>query len=363
MSNALKYTGYVVFLVGAIAVAKATLFKPREVLVGTAAEQQVIAEVQGTGTVTTKVMAKIGSKISGRVERVLVDEGDSVKAGQVIAELEDTDLERQVDRARARLEMARASEWEAKRTWARAKRLLPSGAMAQEEVDIAEERFRVAASAIHVEEAELRFHEFKLSEAQVPTLVSGVVTRRWVEPGDAVVSGQPVMSVADTSIIWVEADVDQRFAGNVRKGQAATVILRGRPEQPFRGEVSRVNPQADPVTEEMLVEVSFALPPAEFQEGQWAEVYIEVDLIENALVVPKAALMPIGNDRFVFVADALGRVQRVKVQPLTTSPRLPVIAVTGDLRVGDEVILNPIGLSGGETVRVARTPGESPGIR
>jgi multidrug efflux pump subunit AcrA (membrane-fusion protein) len=114
------------------------------------------------------------------------------------------------------------------------------------------------------------------------------------------------------------------------------------------------------VTEEMLVQVAFPLPPKELQVGQWAEVYIEVGKASNALVVPKAAVMPVGNERIVFVAQPDGTVRRIKVQLGATSPRSPVVAVTGDLGAGERVVLMPMGLKGGERVRARQAPGNPP---
>ncbi|MBN9520143.1 efflux RND transporter periplasmic adaptor subunit [bacterium] len=343
---------YAGLLLGAAALAKVFLLSPRDVTTAPVREQAIVAEVAGTGTVTTKVLAKVGSKLTGRVDKVLVDEGDTVKEGQLVALLEDTDLRHQVDRARARVEAAKATAQQTKHSWERAQALIRSGALSREEHDVYQEKFRVAESAIGVEEADLRYHEFKVSETRVVASAGGLVTRRWVEAGDAVVAGQPVVSVADTSVIWVDAHVDQRFSGKVRKDQAATVVLRGRADKPFKGRVARVYPEADPVTEEMLVQVAFPLPPSELQVGQWAEVFIEVGSVPNALVVPKAAVMPFGNDRFVFIADPDGTVRKVQVVPGATSPRAPVVAVTGGVNAGEQVIVKPIGLKGGEMVRV-----------
>ena len=337
-----------------LAVLNFAVLEPREVIVATVASQDVVAEVQGTGTVATERQPRMGSKINGRVERVPADEGDLVTEGQLVAVLEDADLRHQVDLARARLDAARASAWRARQSWERAQKLFARKVITEEEYDAAEEDYRVAESAIGVEEAELRYREFKLSETKVASPADGLVTKRWVDPGDAVVAGQPLITVAETGTIWVGADVDQRYAGQIRQGQPATVVLRGRPDKPIHGEVYRVNPQADPVTEEMRVEVAFPLPPEELQLGWWAEVYIEVGAATNALTVPKAAVLPFGNDRFVFVAEPDGKVRRVRVEPGPTSPRLPIVAVTGELQVGERVILNPIGLEGGETVRVTQ---------
>lgn len=349
-----SFVAYGLLVFAAAAAAKVLFLDPREVTVAPVATQDVVAEVQGTGTVTTKVLPRVGTKINGRIEKVLVDEGDFVKEGQLVALLEDDDLRHQVAMAKASLESARAFATQARLDYERARRLVGTAAISREEYDLYEQKFRTTQASVGVQEANLRYQEFKLTETRVTTFVGGLVTKRWVDPGDTVVVGQPVVTVADTSVIWVDANVDQRFAGKVRKGQPATVILRGRLNQPFRGSVYRVYPQADPVTEEMLVQVAFPLPAGELQLGQWAEVYIEVGTVRNALVVPKAAVLPLGNDRFVFVAGPEGVVRRVKVEPGATSPRLPVVAVTGDLQAGDRVILRPVGIKGGETVRVTQ---------
>ncbi|MFO0930250.1 MAG: efflux RND transporter periplasmic adaptor subunit [Gemmataceae bacterium] len=313
----------------ALAVAAAVQFlllAPREVSVATVERRDVVAEVQGTGTVTTNVAPKVGSKINGRLARVLVDEGDVVKTGQLVALLEDDDLRHQVDRTRARVEEARASAEQARLAWQRARKLVGTRTIGQEEYDGVEEKARVTSSQVSAREADLRYDEFKLSETRIVTPVGGVVTRRWVDPGDAVVAGQPVVTVADTSLIWVAANVDQRFTGKVRKGQPATIVLRGRAGYPFKGQVSRVNPQADAVTEEMLVEVAFPLPPEEFQVGQWAEVFIETGTARDALVVPKTAVLPSGNDRHVFVAGPEGECGRLwssRASPARVCPWSP----------------------------------------
>jgi RND family efflux transporter MFP subunit len=338
------------------------LLRPREVMVATVVDQKIVAEVEGTGTVTTKVLANVGSKINGRIEKMLVQENDFVEKDQIVAVLEDTDLRRQVDIARADLEVARASDWEAKRVWERDVKLLPSHSISKENAEDADAHQRVTKMTVLAKEAQLAYQEFKLTETKIPTVVSGLVAKRWVEAGATVVAGQPVVAVAETNLILVNANVDQRFTGKVQKDQAVTVILRGRTTEPFRGYVYRVYPQADAVTEEMLVQVAFPLPPLELQTGQWAEVYIEVDEGNNSLVVPKEAVITVGNDQFVFAVGEDGRARRVKVQLGATSPRLAVVAVTGELRAGEQVILMPTGIKGGQRVRVKKSPGTmSPG--
>lgn len=358
----LTLLGYALLIVAGLLLAKAMLMKPREVMVASVSRSDVTAEVQGSGTVTVNVLANIGTKIAGRIERVRVDERDLVRAGQIVADMEDTDLQREVDRARANRNAARASAWQTKRAWEREKRLVTEGAVSREEADEYEERYKVAERTEEAAEAELRLREFKLSEAKIPTFVSGVVTRRWVNSGDAVVVGQSVITVADPSVTMIAAYVDQRFAGTIHAGQPGTVFLRGREHVPLRGEVFRVNPEADRAAEETIVEVAFKIPTEDIQLGQWADVYIQVGHEENAVVAPKSAILSVANERFVFVVDSDKKVRRIKVEPGATSPRLPLVAVKGDLNAGEFVVLNPMGLQEGEIVRLAQdtTPGVRP---
>src|SRR5260370_507420 len=145
-----KLLMYLLLALSAAALVKVYLLTPREVSVTPVLEKEVLAEVQGTGTVTTKVLPRVGTKINGRIEKVLVDEGDFVKEGQLVAILEDTDLRHQVDMAKASLEEARALAAQARSDWDRAGRLLPNGAISTEEDDRYERKVRTTGSGVGV---------------------------------------------------------------------------------------------------------------------------------------------------------------------------------------------------------------------
>jgi HlyD family secretion protein len=376
---------YVLLVVAALFLVKYFFFTPPEVVVVQVRQQDYAGEVQGTGTINVDVLAAVGAKIPGRIERVLVNEGDFVRSGQVIATLEDTDIRQVVERSQARLEAARmteqasrateqsrrATEYQAERAWEREKHLVATGAVSQEEADQYEERYRAAASAVgaaeadvgaaqaqvEATEAEVRLQQFNLSQTKIFTYVNGVVTDRPKRSGDAIVSGESVLTVADPKVTLVEAYLDQRFAGQIRAGQTATVILRGRAKEQIPGRVYRIRPQADPAAEEMTVEISFPLPPAELQIGQWADVYVQVSQTKNALVVPKTAVMLMGDERFVLVADAGNRARQVKIESLASSPRSQVMAVAGDLKPGDWVLRQPVGIQPGQKVHTTQSNG------
>lgn len=404
---------YVLLVIAALVLVKYLFFTPPKVRVAQVRQQDFTGEVQGTGTINVDVLAEVGAKIPGRIERVLVDEGDFVRSGQVVATLEDTDIVQVLKRAQARLAAARmteqaaraaeqsaratvesaratqlarrATEYQTKRAWEREKHLVATGAVSQEEADQYEERNLTAAGALgaaeaeigaavaqvaaagakvqaaHSEisatEAEVRLQQFNFSQTKIFTYVSGVVTDRPKRSGTAVVSGEAVIKVADPKITVVEVYLDQRFAGKIRAGQTATVILRGRENEKIPGRVYRIRPQADPAAEEMTVEIAFPLPPAELQIGQWADVYVQVSETKNALIVPKTAVMPMGEERVVLVADANNRVRQVKVESLASSPRSEVMAVAGDLKPGNLVLTEPMGIHPGQKVHPTQGAG------
>lgn len=337
--------------VGAVVVLRLTVLRPPLVSVAEVVRGDMPAEVEGTGTVTADVLANIASKITGRVEQVFVDEGDSVRKGQTIAILDDTELRRQLDAAQARLAGAKVTAAERQREWNREMGLVKSGAVSVEDSQQYTERLQVAQSAVQAAQADAEAAAYNLSLTQIPALFNGIVTKRWVVPGASVVAGQPMFTVADTDLIYVNANVDQNFTGKLRKGQAATVILRGRENQPLTGHVLRMSPQADSATEETVAEVAFTVPPNEFQLGQWANVYVEIGEAKGALIVPRAALMPMDDKRFVFVVGADNKLRREPVTVVAETPRRPMVAVSGHLKPHDRVVLMPMGLKDGEAVR------------
>lgn len=411
-----KILAYALLAVAALALVRYEFFTPPTVMVAQVRQQDYTGELQGTGTVNVAVLASVGAKVTGRIERMLVEEGDFVHSGQVIATLEDTDMRQVLQRSQARLESARmaehaaramelsaqaversarateqerrATEYQAGRAWEREKHLVATGAVSQEEADQYQARNQTATSAVgaaqadigaahaqieaagakvqaaHSEiaamEADVQLQQFNLSQTKIFTYVSGIVTDRPKRSGDSIGSGEAVVKVADPKVILVEAYLDQRFAGNIRAGQTATVALRGRPKQQISGSVYRIRPQADPAAEEMTVEISFPLPPAELQIGQWADVYVATSQTKNALVVPKTAVMTMGDQKSVLVADADNKVRQVKVESIASSPRSDVTAISGDLKTGEWVLTEPMGIKPGQKVRQDRTSKPKP---
>jgi len=351
-SSWLRSRGYLLAAITALGTIGILLLRPKPMGVVPVERRDVVAEVQGTGTIGVDVLANVGSRVNGRVKKVLADDGDSVRRGQVLATIDDDDLRHQMQNARAQLNAAQAAQWQTRRTWLRDKTLAEQGVISADAADQSRRQWLVDSGQVRAAAEDLGYREYLLSEATVPSLIDGVVIKRWVEPGDAVVQGQTLFTVADPRLTWVAAYVDQRFAGQIRAGEPATVVVRGRDDHPFRGYVYRIEPQADPQAEEMTVDVTFPLPPAELEIGQWADVYIQAGDAKDALAVPQSSVVTTGDRQSVFVV-AGGRALQVAVRTIASSPRGAIVGVTGNIKAGELVVSNPTGIRPGERVRAA----------
>ena len=338
-----------------------TVLQPPQVPVALVHRGAVVAEVEGTGTVTADALANIASRITGRVEKVFADQGDTVHKNETLAVLDQTGLRHRVAVAQANLNAALAVAEERRREWIREQGLVGSGAVGVQALQRYRERYVVAQSTTRAAKAELGDADYELSLTQIPTLLNGMVIKRWVVPGASVVPGQPMFTVADTRLIYVDTFVDQNFAGEIHKSEPATIMLRGH-SRPLQGYVLRIRPRADATTEETVAQVAFQIPANQFQLGQWANVYIQTGEAKDALIVPQTALMPMGNQLFVWTVGADDTLRRERVVVLARSPRMPAVAIAGPLRAGERVVLMPMGLRPGEKIHpVAMATGHAMG--
>lgn len=318
----------------------------------------------GIGTVEARYGYAIGAVQAGRLTRVLVDQGDRVKRGQVLAEIDPVDLDERVAAARSALARARHTadtaaaqlgETKSRQQMAHASatrfgELARVGFVSKEALDAKlteAQATRASVDAALAAQAAAQ-QDIRRAEADVAALdkqranlrlvspVDGVVTAREAEPGNTVVAGQAVVRVIDPASVWLRVRIDQAKAGAIAAGQTARIVLRSRRAQPLPGKVVRMELQADTVTEERLVNVAFDQPPAGWSIGELAEVTIDLPQVEGGLFVPSSALQRVGQHTGVWRSEG-GRASfvPVKMGVSTLDGRTQIVE---GLRAGDEVI-------------------------
>ncbi len=291
----------------------------------------VVAEVMGTGTLEARVKTTISPRIQERLAEVLVDQGDAVKAGQLLARLDDGELKRQAEVAEAALASAKATaervrvdevraqavERQAQQDHKRITDLLATKVSSQAEMDKAIEQLHVAESDLHraraatveaqqqvnTAEKNLAYQQERLGFTRILSPYDGLVTRRDRDPGGVVVPGSSLLQIISTNEIWISAWVDETASTGLALGQPARVMFRSEIGRSYHGEVARLGRETDRETREFLVDVRVQELPANWTIGQRAEVFIETNRKSGALAVPQRFIQWRDGKPGVFVAD------------------------------------------------------------
>lgn len=321
-------------------------------------------EVYGIGTVEARHAYTVGPIQAGRVLRVYVDQGDTVAAGQRLADIDPVDLGARATAAAsaaaraqqaAQAAQAQVVEAESRARLAQAnseryQALLRQNFIAREMADSRRHEADAAAAALQAARASAASasREIERAAAEARGLaqlrnslallspVDGLVTAREAEPGTTVVAGQAVLRLVDPKQLWVRARVDQARAAGVQPGQAADIVLRSLPGASLPGKVVRIDQQSDALTEERIVNVAFDPAPAQLYLGELAEVTIRLPGAKAVLSVPRAALAQYQGKPGVWRIEQ-GRAHFQPVQPgLQTAERVQIVA---GLAAGDRLIV------------------------
>ncbi|HTN65178.1 MAG TPA: efflux RND transporter periplasmic adaptor subunit [Burkholderiaceae bacterium] len=264
----------------------------------------------GIGTVEARYTYKIGPTFAGRLKRLEVHVGDQVKAGQVLGEMDPVDLDDRVrsqesafKRAEAALREAEARQVYAQTQAGRYEQLFAVRSTSEEIVTTKRQELQIAdavLSAVREDIARARSDRAALvaqrSNLRLIAPVDGVVAVRDADPGTTIVAGQTVVEVIDPKSLWVNVRFDQLSASGLAGGLPARIVLRSRNGRMLEGHVLRVEPKADPVTEETLAKVVFntipqPLPPV----GELAEVTADLPALPASPLIPNAAVRREGD--------------------------------------------------------------------
>jgi HlyD family secretion protein len=324
---------------------------PVAVTVTSVTSEAVSPALFGIGTVEARHTHKIGPIFAGRIQRLDVQVGDQVKAGQVLGEMDPVDLEDRgrsleaaVRRAEAVLREAEARHAFASTQAQRYDELYASRSVSEELRGTKRQELQIAAAARAVAQAEVvrvRSDREGLGVQQgslrLVTPVDGLVVAREADPGTTVVAGQAVVEIIDPSSLWMNVRFDQISAAGLRRDLPAQIVLSSRSGLPLKGHVLRVEPKADAVTEETLAKVVFdtqpeSLPPL----GELAEVTVNLPALPAAPTVANAALRRLGEQTGVWkLVD--GDLQFVPVK-LGASDLNGRVQVREGVAVGDQVV-------------------------
>jgi HlyD family secretion protein len=315
------------------------LFSPTAVTTVKVQRGELRQEVFGTGTLEAKVVVGLSAKMIGKVAEVLVDQGDTVTNGQILARLEAKDFEDAVHAAESALGQAQAELAKAQLDLKRDRDLVRDKVIPQSDFDATETAYQVCEARTKNAESQLGVARARLADTQIFSPVAGLVITRNLEVGSTVVPGTPIFRVAETQVLWVQAMVDEREVGKLKIDQDARVTFRSVPGQSFPGKLARLAREADRITEEREADIIVDRLPPDWFVGAKADVYIETARNADVSQIGVGAIVRRGDQPGVFVI----RGGRAKWQAVTLGlmGRETVEVVKG-LEAEDIVIGNPL---------------------
>jgi len=345
--------------------------------------------VVATGKVTPIIKVEVKSKASGIVKKLLVDYGDHVKKGQLLAQLDKVEIEAQVDQSRAALEAAQANLKSTqadlerakvdaegpdvpllKRAYDRANGMAKDGVVSASALDDAEKNYEMSLNKQNVSKAQVTVLRAKIAQAQaqvaqdqanlsqleeqlsytdIVSPIDGIVLSRDVEMGDAVSSilvlgssATLVMTLGDTSEVYVKGKVDESDIGKVYLGQPARIKVESFKDKTFTGKVTKISPmgvEKDNVTT-FEVRVSIQNPGGELKAEMTANAEIILEEHKNVLQIPEGAILYDKDKKAsVEIPDPKGKEGKNKIAVNIGISNGAKTEVLSGLKEGQEVVL------------------------
>jgi RND family efflux transporter MFP subunit len=320
--------------------------------------------ITANGYVVARTKASVSSKILGRLSWVGVSEGSVVKAGEVLARLEDADVEAAVNAARANAHSVEAQLTQAKRELERTQVLRRQSLLSDAQLENAQTAVDVLAAQLGSARAQAALAEANLENTRVRAPFSGTVLRKDAEVGEIVAPSSAgggltrtaIVTMADLRTLEVEVDVNEAYIAQVRGGQDARITLDAYPDTSFTGRVRQVVPTADRQKATVLVKVSILDHDPRILPEMGAKVVFENKGATHATAIrrvlaPAAAVVQDAGGASVWVVET-DRVRRVRVD--VGGARGDQVEIRQGLAGGESLVLQPPGaLRDGDRVRVA----------
>jgi RND family efflux transporter MFP subunit len=313
-----------------------------------------VERIDVSATVTTRHDVVLSARASGTINRV-VDLGEPVKKGQVLAQI-DAELARaQLARAEAGLDAAEASLKLAQDTYERQKPLFEKEVISPLEFEqIASELNQAKANEAQARAQVAQARE-QLEQSRVVAPFDGAVEEKFVDDGEQVTMGAPVVRVVDADIVKVRGGVPERYAPDIEPGTTAEVRFTAYGLEPREGPVTFVSSVIDPASRTFTVEVELDNPDRRLKPEMVARILLERAQVPNALVVPQTAVLHDSEGDAVFVVQRDGEVAVAQLRRVELGPRAQgEVVVESGLEPGDEVIVvGQNSVSSGDAVEVA----------
>ncbi|MCC7123329.1 MAG: efflux RND transporter periplasmic adaptor subunit [Acidobacteria bacterium] len=314
----------------------------------TATEGPIESTLEISGTLAPRTRVPVMPRVPGTLERVLVDLGDAVSAGQTIATIDRREIDAQVDAATAAIAVGKAAVETAEAALAnavlerdRAQGLFDKGALPRQRLEAAQTAHRAAVAQRDLATATMAQAEASARRARetqrdttITSPLTGVIVERNYDAG-AMPGDKPIVVVADLRQMKLEAGVSEMDAGRLHTGMKARVEVQAKPGQTFDGELANIAPEVDERNRHFRIELRLPNDKRELLSGMYATARIVERQQATALLVPRDAIATRDGARIAL------RVQGDTVQPVTITEGLSDgtrVQILSGLAAGDVLV-------------------------
>lgn len=298
---------------------------PAAVEVGKVQRLRIEDDALAVGTLRSRQGVMLRPEVSGRIARLGFADGQRVRRGQLLVQLDDTLQAAQMRQAEAQAGIARTN-------LQRNRELVAQNFVSQSVLD-------QSAAALEVALAQVALNKAQLERMKILAPFDGVAGIRSVNVGDYVKDGADLVNVEDTTQVWVDFRLPERYLAQLKAGQAVEVSLDAMPGRSFRGQVDALDSQLDANGRSLLVRARLANPDGVLRTGMFARTRTLLAVRDNALVVPEEALVPQGGKQYLIkvVDGPQGKVsQRLEAR---IGVRVPgKVEILGGVAEGDVVV-------------------------
>lgn len=253
----------------------------------------LIDDAQSVGSLRSRQSVVLKPEVSGRIVRIGFADGDRVRAGQLMFQLDDALQRAELSQALAQLSVARAN-------LKRNEELVAQSFVAQRVLD-------ESRASLQVAEAQVQLAEARLQRMKITAPFNGTVGIRNVSVGEFVRDGSELVNLEDLSELYVDFRLPERYQARISRGQSVTVQLDALPGQTFTGRVQAIDPLLDENGRSLLVRAALDTTASSLlRPGLFARVNLVMAVQEAALMVPEEAIVPQGGRQVVFVLERQG---------------------------------------------------------
>lgn len=301
-----------------------------------AKEYSVRQTIELPGSVEARTVSLVASEVEGLVVALAAREGQTVRKGQVLAELRREHLELQLEAAKAQLREADARLRQAELNKERAQELFDSEVLSRGQLDDSLSEYEAWRGRVDSLAAEIQRIELDLDRSRIKAPFAGVVVAERTEIGEWVGQGDPILELISLYDLEISVEIPERYFRNINPGAVATVSFEALPGFEVEGLVSTVIPRASPQARTFPIKIRVKNEEGRMGVGMLAKVSFPAGESYRATVVPKDAVITRGDRRFVYTLETDDTVQMVSVE---TGAGIGVwVEVQGSLEPGAKVV-------------------------